>query len=478
MTAVTSEFFRHPASYRDPSGFVFRVGPTWYRQVNLVYAAHYDQLMRSGLYQELTRQGLLLAHEEKEENLTGSVDWFKTLLPEQLDFIHPPEEWSPRQLKQAALCTMAILRMAVSHGMILKDATPRNIQFRSGKPVLIDSLSFQRYDPTLPWIAYRQFCECFLYPLYLHHYHGEGIHRTVMAWPDGIPAAVVAKLLPPRSRWKLGVQLHVRLPAKLSGRSTGGSSAAGDARVRFDQNKLLQLLANLESIIRGLRTEHAQATTWSNYYDALGKSYLESKDRIFREWVSELSFSTALDLGANEGHFSHILAEKAGARVIAAEADWKSIQRLHEMAGGWAGSAGIVAGGVHAVCVDIANPTPAAGFNNQERAAFSERAKSDLVCALALIHHLVLAQNIPLTLVANYFAEMARQWLIIEFVPLSDEKCIELLRNKPVYPGPYDPESFEKIFSDAFTIERQAVISGTNRVLYCMKKNPHETVRR
>jgi hypothetical protein len=460
MTAALHEYSQHPASYRDPAGFVFRVGSIFYRQVNRRYAADFDLLIGSGLYAELTRQGLLLAHEEKEENLTGSAEWFKTLLPEQLDFIHLPEEWSPLQLKLAALCTLAILRTALSHGMILKDATPRNIQFRAGKAVLIDTLSFERYDPALPWIAYRQFCECFLYPLLLHHYHGEGVHRTVIAWPDGIPAAVTARLLPARSRWKLGVQLHVLLPAKMSGKSS-----AGRAAVRFSADKLLQLVANLESVVSGLRTGRAEETTWSNYYDVLGKGYLEEKERVFREWVSEISFSSALDLGANEGCFSKILAERGG-RVIAAEADWKSIQVLH----------GVSA--VHAVCVDIANPTPATGFDNRERAAFTERAASDLVCALALIHHLVLAQNIPLTMVAGYFAELARQWLIIEFVPLSDEKCVELLRNKPVYPGPYEQSAFEAIFGVLFTIERQAVIPGTNRVLYCMKKKPHEVLRR
>src|SRR5262249_31046320 len=138
----------------------------------------------------------------------------------------------------------------ISHGMILKDATPRNIQFRSGKALLIDSLSFERYDPTLPWIAYRQFCECFLYPLYLHHYLGEGTHPTVIAWPDGIPAHVVSGLLPARSRWNLGAWLHIRLPAKVS-RDT---KVARGPVAAFDQNKLLHLLSHLESIIRGLRS--------------------------------------------------------------------------------------------------------------------------------------------------------------------------------------------------------------------------------
>ncbi|HXB05824.1 MAG TPA: hypothetical protein VNW04_01875, partial [Puia sp.] len=128
-------------------------------------------------------------------------------------------------------------------------------------------------------------------------------------------------------------------------------------------------------------------------------------------------------------------------------------------------------------CVDIANPTPAAGFHNRERAAFTDRAASDLVTALALVHHLVLTQNIPLALIAGYIAALTRQWLIIEFVPLTDEKCVEMLRNKASYPGPYDQPSFEARFEAWFTIDRRSPVPGTERVLYLMKKKPNEEVR-
>src|SRR6202012_2536531 len=163
---------------RDPSGFVFRAKGRWYRQINHSYREDYQLLKTSGLYDDLREKDLLIAHEELSENLTSDPRWFLTLLPEQLAFVSYPEEWSPVQLRDAALCTLTILRLAIAHGMILKDANPRNIQFLRGKPVLIDSLSFEKYDPAQPWVAYRQFCETFLYPLLLHHYRGWGIHKT------------------------------------------------------------------------------------------------------------------------------------------------------------------------------------------------------------------------------------------------------------------------------------------------------------
>jgi hypothetical protein len=455
------EYLPHPASFRDPSGFMFRRGGTWYRQINASYAQHYGQLMQSGLYGELTGHGLLLPHDEIEQNLTGSPDWFRTLLPEQLSFISYPEEWSPAQLKEAALCTLTITRNAVAHGMILKDATPRNIQFPAGRAVLIDSLSFERHDPTLPWVAYRQFCECFLYPLYLHHYHGYGTHQTIIAWPNGIPAGIVSKLLPPRSRRSLGIWLHVRLPARIH----KSGKPAGPAPL-FDKNKLLHLLSNLESIVRGLRTTSSTPGGWSEYYDKtiLSQTYLQEKEKLVREWISPLTFSSALDLGANEGHFSRILAEKGG-RIIAAEADWKCVQAMHLSA----------TPHLHPVCVDVTNPTPSSGFHHRERTSFTERAGSELVLALALVHHLVLGQNIPLPLIAAWLADLTRTWLIIEFVPLTDDKSKEMLRNKSSYPGPYDQPAFETQFGAWFTIQYRTVIPGTERILYLLRKKAATT---
>ncbi len=52
------------ASFRDPSGFLFYQDGVLYRQVNQEYQSHYDQLMESGLYQELVENGLMVAHEE------------------------------------------------------------------------------------------------------------------------------------------------------------------------------------------------------------------------------------------------------------------------------------------------------------------------------------------------------------------------------------------------------------------------------
>jgi len=196
-----------------------------------------------------------------DADLTGHPDRYKILLPQQLPFISYPNEWSPSQLKDAALLTLQVLHIALDHGMIVKDATPLNIQFIQGRAVFIDTLSFEKYDPSLPWVAYRQFCECFLFPLYLQHYLPTGTHKVAGAYPEGIPATITSALLPWKSRWRMGVWLHVFLPARVR---TIICPAAG--RSISTRTKLLHLTANLGNIVQQLNTSAVSPSTWNNYY--------------------------------------------------------------------------------------------------------------------------------------------------------------------------------------------------------------------
>ena len=450
-----TNYTRHPASYRDPAGFVWVMNGQVYRQVNQSYASDYDLLTNSGLYQDLVNKKQLIAHSEINENLTGTKEWYKTLLPQTINFISYPYEWSFAQLKDAALLTLAITKSSIERGMILKDATPYNIQFIEGKPVLIDTLSFTKYDPTKPWIAYRQFCETFLYPLFLEKYNKLIVHQTFSAWPDGIPANETASILPSAARFKLAAWLHIYLQTMVGKNKNQNKTDAG-----FDKGKMLNLLQHLESTIKGLKAPASRKTVWSNYYDEniLGKDYLKAKKQLFTEYSADLKGKKVLDLGANDGYFSRILAENA-AMVVSADSDDRCIQSLYE-----ARNKKILP-----LILDISNPSPAAGFFNKERKAFHDRINVDAVAALALIHHLAIGRNIPLDMLADYFNKIAPD-LIIEFVPKDDPKVQELLKNREDIFNNYTAEFFEKEFSLYFEITKTATIPGTSRRLYRMKR--------
>ncbi|MFC1737060.1 SAM-dependent methyltransferase, partial [Candidatus Hydrogenedentota bacterium] len=156
---ATDEIFNVAGSFRDPSGFLFRHAGILYRQVNESYKDDFDLLMNSGLYESLTGPGYLIPHTEADIDMRRSDSAYKIIQPEVVPFISYPYEWSFSQLKDATLLTLKIQKVALKFGMSLKDCSAYNVQFFNGKPVFIDTLSFEKHPEGQPWVAYRQFCQ-------------------------------------------------------------------------------------------------------------------------------------------------------------------------------------------------------------------------------------------------------------------------------------------------------------------------------
>lgn len=448
----------HPSSFRDPSGFIFEKNTMLYRQVNISFKEHFDHFMQSGCYELLTRKGLLIPHELINENLTGGNEYYTTLKPERIGFVSYPGEWSFDMLKDAALLTLQLVKESIPFNMILKDATPYNIQWHKGKLIFIDTLSFEKKEET-PWIAYRQFCESFLGPLLIMHYSKKQLPELMLAWPDGIPLTDIQSLLPKRSRLSLYTYLHIHLHAKYSLKM---QEIAGEPK-KFSKQKLLNLITSLEALVSKLKIP-AQKSNWSDYYEEASQrnDYLEQKKNIISAWVDDMKdIQTAADLGANEGAFSKLLAEK-NIYTLATDLDPYCINNLYRK---------IKDSGeknIQPLVIDLSNPTPATGVNNEERSSFTNRTNTDLLLALALIHHLAIGKNITFEMTAAMFSRMGKK-MIIEFVPKDDEKIkLMLSRKKDIYTN-YNELTFVKAFEKYFTVLDKKIITGSGRVLYLMQ---------
>ena len=79
-----------PSSFRDPSGCVFYRDGELYRQVNRSYKEDYNQLMQSGLYESLVRDGLLIPHHEVDLSMRISDDAYVAIKPEPVPFVSYP----------------------------------------------------------------------------------------------------------------------------------------------------------------------------------------------------------------------------------------------------------------------------------------------------------------------------------------------------------------------------------------------------
>jgi hypothetical protein len=445
------------SSFRDPSGHVFVRDGRLLRQVNERYAAEYDHLIDSGLYRTLSERGLLVPHEEVAERADiGAAH--RILRPEPVPFVSYPFEWAFSQLKAAALATLAIQRLAVERGMVLKDASAYNLQFVGSAPVFIDTLSFERWHEGTPWLAYRQFCQHFLGPLALMSATDVRLGALSRVYIDGPPLDLVSELLPVSSRFQPALLMHLHLHARSQAKH-GGAAIDGAKPAGFSRRSMLGLVDHLQSAIDRLAYT-PQGTTWVEYYAHTNYTdqAMTAKQRIVAAMLGAEKPQRVWDLGANTGVFSR-LAVEAGAYAVAIVADPAAVERA------------VVEGQARResrmlpLVMDLSNPTGGMGWAHQERQSLVERGPADVVLALGLIHHLTLANQVPFAMSADFFARIART-LIVEFVPPADSQAAGMLSRMPDGRARYARDGFESAYGSRFDVCEVVPIPETERSLY------------
>ncbi len=452
---------REPGSYRDPSGFVFRRDGVLYRQINASFADDWRAFESSGLAADLVERRLLVPHQAAALELAPEDGAVAVIQPEEIGFISYPYEWSFSQLKDAALLTLEAQARAAKHGMTLRDASAYNVQFRAGRPILIDTLSFERADPDAPWKPYRQFCEHFLAPLALMAHRDGRLGLMLRNYIDGIPLDLAAELLPRGTRWSAGLAAHIHLHARAQRQHADDSKAAPRA-VTMKEGRRLALLDHLRRTVEGLQVS-AGGTQWADYADRTSYSDAgtASKEAIVGRMLAEIGAKRAWDVGANTGRYSAIAAE-AGYEVLALDIDWAAVER-HYLALRASGEARIMP-----LLADIAEPSPAIGWENEERASLIGRANADVVVGLALVHHLAIGRNVPLPMISRLMARLAPN-LVLEWVPKEDPMAKRLLAAREDIFADYSAEGLRNAFDHDFEIVEEAPVDDSLRVLFRMR---------
>ena len=426
-----------------------------------MYGESLKELTNSGLYKELISANLLIAHEEVDKKLALTSDAITVLKPERVKTISYPYEWSFSQLKDAALATLRIQRMAIEHGMTLKDASAYNIQFHNGHPLLIDSLSFEQYEVGKPWKAYRQFCQHFIAPLVLMSFVDIRLSRLAACYIDGIPIDLASAISKSRTFLNPKVAMHLHLHAKFQA-SKADSVPQKQAQSQFGKNALFGLIDSLQSLVDGLKWK-PEGTEWADYYSDTNysSSAMSEKHRLVSDYLSAIhpKPETVWDLGANNGEFS-ALATAQGISTVAWDIDPAAVEKNYISRKSDKLMLPLVQ--------DLTNPSPAIGWGLKERDSLVERGPAGALMALALIHHLAIGNNVPLGQVAEFLSRIG-EWLIIEFVPKADSQVQRLLSTREdVFPT-YTKDDFEVAFGKVFEIVRQDQISDTHRTLYLMR---------
>lgn len=452
---------RYRGSLHDPTNAVISVDGVVLRGLDERTAKVFGRLLESPFYADAIAKGSVVG----SRFVDPVAGWTAVVEHERLPVTMWPYEWSFSMLKDAALLELDLAIEALRSGFMLKDGTPFNVQFRGSRPVFIDIGSFGVQRRTTPWLGYRQFVEMFLGPLLIQSRTGLPARSLLRASNRGVPVSQTRELLSFWNKSRPSIFLNVVLHSWMSRRHedddadvAGAISSAGMSRkvVEAQLQKLRRLIDRLDWA--------PARSTWSGYSE---REHYEGADLpIKAEFVRRVGAlrhrGLVVDLGANDGYFSEIVQSDADA-VVAVDADEVVVDRLYRKLRSDGN------GVITPSCVDLSDLVGGSGWFGLQRDSILDRWKSDLVLALAVIHHVVISDSVPMAEFIRLVRTLGVE-AVVEFPTEDDPKVQRLLRNKAGEPThEYSRATFEGLLKGVFQIEAREVLPSGTRVLYHLR---------
>ena len=461
MTGViSSKTGLEPGSFRDPDSRVFTADGRVLRLLSEQGLADWRALSSSGLLDELPVVGTREVKADVPEALHDGVA--AVLEHDVIPFVSYPYEWTFSMLRDAALLQLELLRRAIEKGLILKDSTPYNVQFRGAAPVFIDVGSFEQLREGEPWAGYRQFCMLFLYPLLLQAWKDVPFQPWLRGSLEGIAPRELRNLLSARDLLRRGALSHIVLHDRLERRyEEREADLKGELRkAGFKKELILANIRGLERLIGRLRWE-PDRSTWSEYgpHTTYTAEDAEQKARFVADAAAEEQPRLVWDLGCNDGRHSRIAADHAE-HVVAMDADNLVVDRLYRALRDERETR------ILPLTVNVVDPSPALGWRGQERRPLLDRGRPDLTLALALVHHVSISGNVPVAEFLDWLHGATRS-LVIEFVSPEDPMARRLLaRKRPGDHPDYRADWFERCLNERFEVVRSHQLAAGARTLY------------
>ncbi len=424
--------------------------------------AEFEFVRDSGLPEILVQERRLIPAREMSPDEISGVEVRAAYLLEhpRLAFMSYPYEWPFRALKEAALLTLRVHLAALGRGVTLSDASAYNVAFVGPDPLFIDYLSFRRYRDGEFWYGHRQFCRQFLNPLLLTACTGVPFHNFYRGSIDGIPSAQLRWLLPWRRKLGWRVLTNVVLQAKLE--AGGLVSRQGHeeiARRKLPKSAFCQMLSSLEHWVAGLKPLKRASAGWGGYgqENSYAEAERQAKRRFVGEFASTVRPSMLWDLGCNTGEYTQVALESGAGTAVAFDMDHDALDaafvraRTHHLP-------------MLVLYADAVNPSPDQGWAQRERAGLGERGPADAVLALALIHHLVIANNVPLADVVSWILDRAPTG-VIEFVPKRDPMVQTMLAGRADIFDDYREDTFLGLVAARASVVKREQVTATGRLL-------------
>ncbi|MEO8018797.1 MAG: class I SAM-dependent methyltransferase [Pseudomonadota bacterium] len=307
-----------------------------------------------------------------------------------------------------------------------------------------------------PWAGYAQFCESFLNPLLLASRGCDSWQAMYRGRIRGITTRETARQLGVWGALRAGAFMHVIVNSQSEGQNGGNASGR---MPKFSKAGLDLMLASLARCIRKLTLPATRVANWGGYEtdNSYSNEQRAAKHAAITEFAQRTQPRLLIDVGCNAGEYSATALEAGAKSVVGLERDAPAVNRAVARADSFADR-------FLPLQIDIQNTSPALGWDLAERLALRDRLKPDALLCLALIHHLVLGEGVPLANAVPGIVSLAPRG-IIEFVPPEDPMARRIAGPPERLTHRYDLATFLSILSQTATVTRQIVLAEHGRVL-------------
>jgi ribosomal protein L11 methylase PrmA len=453
-------------SYRDFGGQIFNLHGRILRTVTPIGQRDYEDVRDSGVLDSADLVSKFVSTSEctKRDQAWKYFDSGVVHLLEhqRLDVISYPYEWTFNALKDAALFHLKLQLQLLERNFCLVDAAAYNVQFVGATPLFIDRLSVRKYQDGQYWLAHQQFCDQFLNPLLMHVCLGCEPNSWYRGHLEGIPTEDLSNMLPLRTFLSPTLLAHVHLPAAWQRRARKKSTSTSQVSQTIKplpRSGYAALISQLFAKIGSLQLPKNSVTTWQGYRADHGYSPRdrEAKLKFVRHYVESTRPNLLVDLGCNGGEYSQLALDAGARKVVAIDFDHGAADATYLLA-----KTKKLA--ITTLQLDVANESPAQGWRQRERSGFSGRFRADGLLALALVHHLAIGRNIPLSQLIPWLIEHASQG-VIEFPSSTDKQVTKISQHKKSILESYTQVEFLSHLSKHAKVVMQEALPDSGRLL-------------
>lgn len=418
------------------------------------YVNQVVEMFECGFIEEIIKKKLFPETRVSDINVQ---DYKLTIEHEKILHWNYPYEWSFDMLKDAALVVLEVNNIAFKYGYEILDGHAYNVVFNFNKPYYIDMGSFGKVKESsdISKQGYEIFYSQFYIPLYLWSRGYPDIARSIYLNRSSIDNYEFFKIKYKffESRFfyevynivkKLSITEDASINLKVKNKYLRSIALKIKSSFKADYKYFNNKIDKLESPKKN--------STWKHYHTDVTPEKNKRFQRIKDIIIGLNNVNSLLDLASNQGKFAEYIYNNTEIdEVIATDYDKEAVNLMYLRFK--SNDTKILP-----ILSDVVRPNARQKDDSKEL-----RVKSDLVVALAITHHLVLTQSIPLDYIFKTFSSYSNKYVIIEFMPLG--LYFGNLNDIPELPKNYNYSWFKSGFTKYFKIIHEESID-INRYIF------------